>query len=290
MLDLVDFILNVAGLLLWLSWRSLRLDPFHRGVPATLSGTVRRAEPTRIKRWHFLLALGVLLVVRAFFYGQIGAAVNWAPKLDLTVVTPAFPLTKRVLFLSVLLYSVLSFVRILVIFYFWLLAVAMINRRVTNPDSLQKLLLVQLGRVARWPLFLQLLLPIIASVALWALCHPLLLHVSATTPVKSNVLLLEQGLVLGFCLYVSLKILVGAFLAAYIVATYVYLGNNPVWDFITVTSRNILSPLKRLPLRAGRMDFTPLLVIVLIILVFYYPLPAHLQYILEKNRLAFWPE
>ncbi len=290
MLDLVDFILNVAGLLLWLSWRSVRLDPFHRGIPATLAGTVRRAEPTRIKRWHFLLALGVLLLVRAFFYGQIGPAVNWAPKLDLTVVTPAFPLTKRVLFLSALLYSVLSFVRVLVIFYFWLLALAIINRRVTSPDSLQKLLLVQLGRIARWPLFLQLILPIIGCLALWAICHPLLVHVSAITVARSKTLLLEQGLVLGLCLYLSLKLLLIVFLGAYIVITYVYFGSNPVWEFITVTARNILSPLNRLPLRIGRMDLVPVLVIVLIVVVFYYPLPEHLRYIMEKNHLTFWPE
>src|SRR6185437_2087911 len=96
MFDAIDFILNVAGLLIWLNWRSARLDPFNRGIPATLAGTVRRAEPMRFKRWHFLAALAGLLFIRAFFYGQIGgAAHDWTPKLNFIVVTPAFPLVIR---------------------------------------------------------------------------------------------------------------------------------------------------------------------------------------------------
>src|SRR5882724_13578075 len=124
MFDAIDFILNVAGLLLWLNWRSVRMDPFNRGIPATLAGTVRRAEPMRLKRCHFLAALAALLFIRDFFYVHIGAAANWTPKLNLTVVTPAFPLVTRghAFFLSALLFSVGSFVRLLVIFSLWLLA------------------------------------------------------------------------------------------------------------------------------------------------------------------------
>jgi hypothetical protein len=47
---LIDFILNVAALLLWLSWRAIRLDPFIRATPATLAGTLRRAEPPHSPR------------------------------------------------------------------------------------------------------------------------------------------------------------------------------------------------------------------------------------------------
>src|ERR1041384_7210298 len=165
MFDAIDFILNVAGLLLWLNWRSIRLDPFNRGVPATLAGTVRRAEPMRLKRWHFLAALGALLFIRAWFYEHIGAASNWTPKLNLTVVTPAFPLVNRGhdFFLSALIFSLASFFRLLVIVYVWLLTIAILNRRETNPDPLQKLLLVQLGKVGRWPVLIQLIFSVVAT-------------------------------------------------------------------------------------------------------------------------------
>ena len=75
---LIDFILNLAGLLLWLNWRSVRFDPLGKRTPATLIGTLRRAEPRRWRRWHLLAALGGLLLLRAVFYWQIGAAANWA--------------------------------------------------------------------------------------------------------------------------------------------------------------------------------------------------------------------
>ena len=89
-MSLINFILDIAGLLLWFSWRSIPFDPLARAAPATLAGTVRRAEPTRLKRWHFLAVLLGLLFVRAFFYWEIGRAVNWTPRLDLGVVAPAF--------------------------------------------------------------------------------------------------------------------------------------------------------------------------------------------------------
>lgn len=291
MFDVIDFILNVAGLLLWLNWRSARLDPFTRATPATLAGTVRRAEPMRIKRWHFLAALGGLLFLRAYFYEHIGPAVNWTPKLDLTVVAPAFPLVLRghVFFLSALLFSLLSFVRVLVVFYFWLLALAVFNRHETNPDLLQKLLLLQLGRPAKWPWFVQLILPVFVIAFLWMLAHPLLVYIGVTTPIRSNALLLAQGVVLSLFVYLSLKWLLLAFLIVNLIVTYVYLGTNPVWEFINTTSRNLLSPLNRLPLRLGRVDLAPVIGIVLIVLLLHV-LPNYLLRELNRRNLTLWPQ
>lgn len=279
-------------MLLWLSWRSVRLDPFHRGIPATLTGTVRRAEPLRLSRWHFLAGLGALLLIRAFFYGQIGPAVGWTPRLNLSIITPAFPLTRagHVFYRSALLFSLLSFILVLVAFYFWLLAVAVINRRVTDPDPLQKLLLLQLGRLARWPLFLQLALPFVVCGALWMLCHPLLIHVGVTSPVKSNGVLLEQGLVLGVALYLSLKFLLIAFLSAYVIVSYIYLGNSPLWEFVATTSRNMLSPLRHLPLQLGKLDLAPVIAIALLVLVLYWPLPERISNLLDHKGLTLWPQ
>ena len=62
---IVDFILNLAGLLLWIKWRSLPFDPFNKRIPATLVGTLRRAAPSRFRRWHLLAGIALLLVLRA---------------------------------------------------------------------------------------------------------------------------------------------------------------------------------------------------------------------------------
>src|SRR6476661_8370352 len=87
---LIDLILNVAALLLWVSWCSVGFDPTRRLTPATLAGTVRRAEPLRLKRWHFLAALAGVLVVRAVVYRMIGPELRWTPRLDLVFVALAF--------------------------------------------------------------------------------------------------------------------------------------------------------------------------------------------------------
>lgn len=290
LLDLIDFILNIAGLLLWLNWRTLRLDPINRLTPATLAGTVRRTEPMRLQRWHFLAALGALLFVRAVFYGQLGPAVNWTPKLNLTIIALAFPLTHggHVFYRSALLFSVLSFVLVLIIFYVWLLALAVINRRVTNPDPFQKLLLLQLGRPARWPLIVQAALPFVGGTALWMLCHPLLVHTGVISPVRTNPVLLAQGLILSLNAYLSLRFLLVGILLMHVIASYIYLGNNPVWDFINTTSRNILS-LNWLPLRIGKFDLAPLAAVAVIVLLFYWPVPGKISHTLDKHNLTLWP-
>src|SRR5471032_1362734 len=86
----IDFILNLAGLLLWANWRSTLFDPFEKRTPATLVGALRRAAPTRFRHWHLLAAIGALLVLRALFYWQIGAAAGWVGRLDLGVTTIFF--------------------------------------------------------------------------------------------------------------------------------------------------------------------------------------------------------
>jgi uncharacterized protein YggT (Ycf19 family) len=290
MLDAINIILDLAGLLLWLNWRSVRLDPLTRLTPATLAGTVRRAEPMRFKRWHFVASLAGLLLVRAFFYEHLGPAANWTPRLNLVLIMPAFPLVNQghAFFLSALLFSLLSFLRVLFIFYFWLLVIAMLNRRETNPDPLQKLLALHLGRAARWPLAVQLLLPVVVAAALWMLFHPLLKLVGVTTAVRSNGVLAAQGAVLGVAAYLSLKFLLPAILAVHVIISYVYLGTNAAWDFVNTTSRNILAPFKRMPLRFGRVDIAAIIGIVFIVLLLHV-LPGYILAKLNASDRTIWP-
>jgi uncharacterized protein YggT (Ycf19 family) len=288
-LNLIDFILNVAGLLLWLNWRSVRLDPFTRGIPATLAGTVRRAEPMRLKRWHFLAALGILLFIRALLYKAIGPEVNWTPRINLVVVHLAFPLIRGHSVLSILSFSVLSFVQLLIVFYLWLLIIAMANRRETSPDPLQKLLLVQLGRLARWPLAVQLIVPVLVVAALWMAFHPLLVYIGVTPAVRSNGVLFAQGCVASLILYWTVKYLLVVLLAVHLIITYVYLGANPVWEFINTTSKNLLSPLSKLPLRFGRIDLAPILGIIFVVLLLFL-LPDYILKYLDAKQLTLWPQ
>jgi uncharacterized protein YggT (Ycf19 family) len=292
-MSLIDLILNLAGLLLWLNWRSIRFDPLAHSSAATLAGTLKRAEPRRLRGWQFLAGLGGLLLLRALVYWQIGGAAGWTPRLDLAWVVLAFRCDRLAVrgdvLGSALLYSALSFVRLLAVFYFWLLALVVINGKGGETDPLQKLVRLHLGPVWRWPWWAQSLLPLVLAAGLWAALHPVLVYLNVTGPAQSATHLLEQGLLVGSGLYLSLKYLLPVFLLLHLVASYVYLGRNPLWDFVTMTSLNLLAPLRRLPLRYAMVDFAPLAGAVLIFLLLHV-LPVHGLPWLEKHlHLKLWP-
>ena len=264
-MGLIDFILNLAGTLLWLNWRAVRFDPLVKTSPATLVGTLRRAEPHRLKRRHFLVALGALLLLRALLYWQIGSAVDWTPNLYLGAIDRAIPFRSDSWWLM-LLFSGLSFAITLGLFYLWLLLLALVNGRRAETDPLQKLVRLQLGWVDRWPWPVKLLLPLLVTLSLWHLLSLLLSWLSLIPPISSNTHRLEQAIVIGLGSYLSWKYLIGGLLALYFVGSYVYLGDQPLWNFVVTTGGNLLIPLRRVPLRLGKVDFAPLVGIALVFL------------------------
>ena len=289
-MGLIDFILNLAGVLLWLSWRSIRSDPLVQTRPATLIGTLKRAAPRRLKGWELLAGLGALLVLRAVLYRQLGQDADWTPKLDLFFIVLAFP--SRLPpghFLPAMVFSVLSFTRILIIVYFWLLALVAINRRNPDPDPLHKMLRLYLGPVARWPLIVQALLPLVLVALLWIALHPLLVHLQITGRVRSNGHLVEQGLLIGVSLYFTLQFLLPVFLLLHLFASYIYLGRSPLWDFVGATARNLLAPLRWLPMQIARLDFSPLGGVVLILFLLHW-LPNLILAQMAESNLTPWPQ
>jgi uncharacterized protein YggT (Ycf19 family) len=289
-MGLIDLILNLAGVLLWLSWRSIRSDPLVKTLPATLIGTLRRAEPRRVRGWQLLAGLGALLLLRGLLYRQIGADADWTPKLDLFFIVLAFP--SRLPpghFLPALVFSLLSFLRVLIIVYLWLLALVVINRRNAAPDPLHKLLCLYLGPVTRLPLVFQVLLPLISVTGLWIALHPLLVYLQITGRVPAYGHLVEQGLLVSFALYLTLQYPLPVVLLLYLFTSYVYLGSSPVWDFIEATGRNLLVPLRALPLRIARVDFAPLAGVLLILFLLHW-LPNLVLGHMAQSNLTIWPQ
>jgi uncharacterized protein YggT (Ycf19 family) len=285
-MSLIDFILNVAGILLCLNWRSVSTDPFTSGTPATLLSTVKRAQPMRVKRWHYLAALAGLLVVRAVFYWQVGPAVNWTPKLGLFFVVLTF---RGAFFLPSLFFSMLSFLQAFVVFYFWLLVLAALNRNASGSDPIQKMISLQLGSLSRWRWFAQTFTPFFAVAALWIILHPAMVYTGVTNRIPSSLHLVEQSLLAGAAIFLSLKYFLPAFLAVHLVTSYIYLGKSPLLDFSSLTARNILGPLDRLSLRAGKIDLAPIFGIVLILLLLH-ALPNFALAYLGRCNLTVWPQ
>lgn len=262
-MGLIDFILNVAGLLLWLNWRSAPFDPLAQATAATLAGTLRRVESPRLKRWHSLAALGGLILLRAMLYWQIGSAAGWTANLKLGVISLSF---RSDFFGRMLLFSLGSFGVTLMLFYLWLLFLSLVNGRATETDPIQKLARLQLGAVDRWPWPVKLLLPLVAGCALWwVLGWPLAWWGLIPHPV-SGAHRIEQAAVIGLGTYLAWKYLIAVLLVLHMINSYVYLGGHPVWNFVNATSRNLVSPLRWLPLRVARVDFAPLVGIVVVFL------------------------
>jgi uncharacterized protein YggT (Ycf19 family) len=256
----VDFILNLAGLLLWANWRSMRFDPLGKRLPATLLGTLRRAEPRKLRRWHLPAALGALLFLRAIFYWQIGPAANWSGRVDLGVITLFF---RSNFFGSILLFSVFSFGTALGIFYLWLLLLSILK----GPEPFHRLVRMQLGGVDRWPRGVKFFLPPAASIVLWPPAGWLLERSHILPPSVSLLHRLEASLVIGLAGYLAWKFLIGALLALHLLNSYVYFGKHPFWKYMNATAQTLLTPLKKIPLRAGRVDFAPVVGIALVFLI-----------------------
>ena len=104
-----------------------------------------------------------------------------------------------------LLFSASSFVRTWIVFHFWLVALACINARAAERDPIQKMILLQLGRIGRWPRWVLAVLPALVIALIWIAAYPLLAGPGVITPVQSAAHLLGQGASLGAAVYFTLK-------------------------------------------------------------------------------------
>jgi len=257
--SLIDFILNLAGLLLWINWRSILFDPFEKRTPATLVGALKRAAPTRFRHWHLLAAIGVLLVLRALFYWQIGAATGWAAKLDLGITVPTFPSSS---FGQIFLFSIFSFARLLGIIYLWLLLLSILN----GPMPVHRFVKMQLGKIDVWPRRIKFFLPPAVTALFWGLAswpfawlHP--------KPAMSAAHRIEEALVIGLGSCLAWKFLIGALLVLHLLGSYIYFGKHPFWKYVDATAETLLKPLEKIPLRAGKADFAPVVGIAIVFLL-----------------------
>ena len=255
-MSLIDVILNLAGMLLWLSWRSIRVTPAARVPVVSLLSTLKRAETPNSNRWAPLMGLLVLLTLRAVFYWHIGGAVHWLANLQLGAITIPF---RSDYFGRMLLYSALSFGQVLAVFYLWLFLLSALNKKDVESDPILKLVRMHLGWLDRVPTIGKFLVPLFGGTLMWMLLNPLLVHMGILPPARSSAQLWQQAAVLGASAYLAWKFLIIALLLLHLLNSYVYLGNFSLWSFANMTARRLLSVLDWLPLRLGKVDFSPLI-------------------------------
>lgn len=261
-MSFVDFLLNTACLLLWLNYRTYAIA--RRAAPAalTLPSLVKRAEPRREHRWAYLAGLAVVLGLRGLFYWQIGPAADWTPRLDLGVVVVAL---RSDYWERALIFSVLSFLRFLTLFYLWLILLSVVNRGVPSTDPVQRLVRGHLGWLERWPGWLKLVLPWGVICLGWYGAATGLSRLDILPPAQSDVSRWGQAALVGLCAYLSWKFLISGVLFLHLVNSYLYLGQAPFWTFLAASARHLLRPLRFLPLQVSKLDFAPLVGIALVL-------------------------
>jgi uncharacterized protein YggT (Ycf19 family) len=260
-MGIVDFILNLAGLLLWIKWRSLPFDPIHKRTPATLVGTLRRAAPSHFRRWHLLAGIGLLLVLRALIYWQIGPAIHWTGRLDLDVITLSF---RSDLFARVLLFSVSSFGLMLGIFYLWLVLLSLLNGKSENSGPIHRLVRMPLGGIDGWPRWAKIISPFVATALIWWIASWLFAWLEIIPKPVSAMHRIEECVVIGLSGYLAWKFIAAALLVLHLLNTYIYFGKHPFWNYVNATAQNLLAPLRKIPLRAGKADFAPVVGIAIV--------------------------
>lgn len=261
-MGLIDSILNIACLLLWLNWRSTHAVAREKAPPVSLAATLKKTSPRRASRW---ISLGVLLVVlagRAAFYWNVGMGLSWTPSLRLGVVSVPFRSDD---FSRMLLFSMLSFGVVLFVAYAWLLLISVINRRVSVDEPMQRLVRVQLGWLDCWPAALKLLTPLVVATLSWGLGSPLLVKLGLAPAPISTIHRWEQAVLLGVSSLLSWRFLLIGVCVLYVLNSYVYFGQSSFWSYVNTTGANLLAPLRRLPVRLGKVDFAPLLAIALVL-------------------------
>ena len=260
---IVDFILNFAGLLLWLNWRSNRFDPLIKRRPATLMGTLRPADPRKLGRWHLLAFIALLLLLRALVYWWIGREAVWSEKLNLGVTVLYFSSGSHWAgLLRMVSFSFLSFGVMMGIFYIFLLPLSLL----AGPLPIHGLVTIPLGRVDGWPRWAKVILPFFATAVLWWLVSWLLDRQDVLTPITMAGRF-QQSLALGISSYLLWKFPLGVILLLHLLNSYIYFGKHPFWKYISAAAQTILRPVEKIPLRIGRVDFAPLLALAILFFV-----------------------
>jgi hypothetical protein len=256
--NFIDAILNLATVLLWLQWRSLRTA--HPPLPTKSLLSLLQPTDKPLAATRILVFLTALLLVRALFYWQIGSPLHWVPNLPFGPV----PVPFRSDFLGLmLLYSMSAGAHAIVVMYFWLLLLSVVNQRVPDSEAFQRWVRLHLGRAERLPWWARLALPALIVALAWLALHPFFVWLQLLPAAKSSAHLVEEACVVGAGAFLAWKLLLVVVLVLHVLNTYIYFGAHPFWSFIDATGRNLVRPLNAVPMRLGRFDAAPLLVIAL---------------------------
>ena len=256
-MGLLDFLLNLAALLLWLSWRGIGAE--QAGGPAgTLLSNLRPANRSGTARHGYLLGLVGLLFGRAIVYRQFGPALNWHPSWSPGAVSMVF---RSDHFPRMLATSGLGFAWGLYGLFASSCLVAALHRPPADKDGLTREIRRRLGWLATWPPVLLLALPLILLAAAWGPLGYLAARAGLVPALRNPAHLAEQCLVVGLGAVLVWRWLLTGVLILYFINSYVFFGASPVWDFVQQTGAKLCRPVAWV--RLGQVQIGPLILLAL---------------------------
>jgi uncharacterized protein YggT (Ycf19 family) len=110
-------------------------------------------------------------------------------------------------------------------------------------------------------------LPLVFTGLLWWLASWILTWLGIVPRPVSAAHRIEESLVIGLGSYLLWKYIAGVLLVLYLLNSYIYFGKHPFWSYANAGARALLRPLRAVPLCIGRVDFAPVVGIVLVFLI-----------------------
>jgi uncharacterized protein YggT (Ycf19 family) len=270
-MEWLHLILNLAALLLWIHWRAGTM-PRPKPVNSVI-GPTPNLGPVFRHSWFFLVALLVLLGLRAVFYNQFGPGLDWVPSLNLIDQSPHF---RSDYFPRALAFSVLSFARWLVALYFCLALLSAVRPDGKRATNWREFLKAQFGWLGNWS-------PVVHWIAALALAVGV--HLGETHWMESLGVLTQSAdplrqiptlIVLDLSAAVYLMMLL---LALYLLNSYVYFGEQNFWKNVDDSGRRLLKLFRAVPLVVRKIDLAPFIA---------FSLAYGLSFVLRHDHLASW--
>jgi hypothetical protein len=258
----LDFLLNLAALLLWLSWRGI--GTVHASGPAgTLLGNLKPAERRPGVRHSYLLGLLLLLFVRAVVYRQFGPAFDWNPSWSPGAVRVVF---RSDYFWRMLASSVLGFAWMWFGLFASVCLVMAVNRPPQDKDGVTRELRRSVGWISHLPGVLWLFVPSVLLGLAWLLLGWWAAVTGLVPALHHPAHLFQQSIVVGLGAVLVWRWLLTVVLGLNFLNSYVFFGSSPFWDFVQHTGNRLVRPLAWT--RMGRVNLPPLIALALVWLGF----------------------
>lgn len=258
-MNLIDWILNLAGLFLWIDWRTGRAAQRPAKV-ISLASALRETGRRRSKGWSSLAGLVGLLLLRPFVYRSLGSSLEWTPVMDVLALSLPF---RSDLIDRMFVYSTLSFCLTLGSFYSILLFLSAPPSKAPESEVLRRFLRAQLSFLDKLPWFAKMLLPFAGVALFWSGLVPALTRFGIMPAVPRPSILWAQAGIIALASVILWSWFFVILFLLQCVNTYVYLGAHPFWTFVSEVSAGFLKPLSFL--RWGKFDASPFAAIILLV-------------------------